>query len=111
LFGRVECSDDGSGIPYFVRVIHPKKGEVATAYASQDGDYSVDYQHRGKPLLYTVELASDEAFSDVVASTAVELDKIGWWEVTFLANRCGSFKEYWKASVLYGDGRHKKRKK
>jgi len=111
LFGRVECSDDDSGLAYFVRLIHPKKGVVANTAAGQAGDFAVAYEHKGRPLMYTVELASDEAFTDIVTSTDLELDKTGWWEVTFSANRCGSFKEYWSASVLYGDGRHKKRKK
>jgi hypothetical protein len=111
LFGRVECSDDDSGIPYHVRLIHPRKGTVASADASHAGDFAVAYEHHGKPLMYTVELASDEAFNDIVHTTAVELSKTGWWEVTFSANRCGGFKEYWRATVVYGDRDHKKRKK
>ena len=110
LFGRVECSDDDSGIPYHIRLLHPKKGEVASGGANQEGNYAIAYEHKGRPLVYTVELASDEAFIDVVTSTQVELTKYGWWEVTFSAFQCGGFKEYWRASVFYGDGDHKKRR-
>ena len=84
---------------------------MANADAGHEGDFAIVYEHKGRPLLYTLELASDAAFTDIVNSAVVELDKYGWWEVTFSATRCGSFKEYWRSSVFYGDGRHKKRKK
>ena len=74
LFGRVECSDDDSGIPYHVRLIHPKNGVVARAEASHSGYFSMAYEHKGKPQLFTVELASDQFFAEIVTSTTVELD-------------------------------------
>ena len=54
-----------------------------------------------------MEVYSDAAFSNLVASTTLELQGNGWAEVNFWATGCDT-SPVWDSSVTYGKGRNRK---
>jgi hypothetical protein len=110
IFGRVSCADDGSGFEYYLDLLHPADGVVASTQAGEDGYYIFDYSHKGKPTTYTVNVYSDAGKLDLVSSADVIVQGNGWWEVSFTATDCGDVSlEQWTPSVTYGSGRYKKK--
>jgi hypothetical protein len=111
IFGQTWCADDESGFAYYLRLIHPKKGVVDTIQADGEGHFVFSYHHKGKPTDYTVEIASDAGFTEIVSSATVYLQGSGWYDVTFTATDCGELTEAWEAVVTYGKPPKKKRGK
>ena len=114
-FGGLICiKGDGGGVGSVVasddvdlELIGPGDSVVATAEADDEGHYIFDYQHKGKPTEYTVNLYEG---ATQVASAVVILQGNGWWEVSFTATDCGDeILELWTSSVMYGSGRYKKK--
>ena len=68
-----------------------------------------NYEHRGKLTTYTLEIASDAAFTDILSSANVDLGSNGWYDVTFSAtDRVGD--PIWESTVTYGESSKKKGK-
>jgi hypothetical protein len=107
LFGRVYCADDGNGLAYYLRLVHPKRGTVQDVQANAEGVYAFTYDHKGKLTTYTVEIASDAAFTDILSSANVDLGSNGWYEVTFSATDCAG-DPLWESTVTYGESSKKK---
>ena len=108
VFGRVSCADSGDGFGYYLDLVHPKNGRVASTQAGEEGYYIFDYRHSGKPATYTVNVYEDADMNVLVDSAEVILQGNGWWEVSFTATDCGEAEEAWTASVTYGSGRYRK---
>jgi hypothetical protein len=108
VFGRVSCDDNGEGFAYYLDLVHPADGVVASTQADDEGHYIFDYRHHGKPTTYTLKVYSDAAKEMLVSSADVILQGNGWWEVSFTATDCGGVEEEWTTSVTYGSGRYKK---
>ena len=109
VFGRVSCADDGTGFEYYLDLVHPADGVVASTQAGEEGYYVFEHRHKGKPTTYTVNVYSDAGKLDLVSSADVILQGNGWWEVSFTATDCGDAEEAWTPSVTYGGGRYKKK--
>ena len=75
--------------------------------ANAEGFFVFNYVHRGKQRTYTVEIASDAAFADILSSAHVDLGSNGWYEVTFSATECAG-DPLWESTVTYGEADPKK---
>jgi hypothetical protein len=102
MFGRVSCSDDNSGLPYRLKLVHPSLGVVDTAKADAEGHYGFTWAHRGKPVGYTVELYSQG--STLMDTALVVLKGNGWWELNFSASNCALDEPTWESTLNYGSG-------
>ncbi len=57
IFGLVFTSvDDEPVVGAIVELVHPENGVVATAETDDDGFYLMQYKHKGKPTVYTIQL-------------------------------------------------------
>jgi hypothetical protein len=109
IFGRISCADNGQPFAYYLDLVRPGVGVLASTQADDEGHYIFDYRHKGKPTMYLVELYEDLERENLLATAEVILQGNGWWEVSFMATDCGDEElELWTPSVTYGGGRYKK---
>ena len=109
LFGRAYCADNGTGFAYYLRLVHPKKGVVEEVQATSEGNFVFTHSHKGKQTSYTIEIATDAGFTDIVNSAEVNLGSSGWYDVSFSATDCAGI-PVWDSTVTYGESSRKKGK-
>jgi hypothetical protein len=70
VYGVVEISsaEEGvAGVP--LSLIHPTNGVVATGETDEDGYYLIEYKHKGKATIYTVQLEDGSQLKGAVTLT------------------------------------------
>ena len=92
-----------------MRLVHPKKGVVEEVQATSEGNFVFTHSHKGKQTSYTIEIATDAGFTDIVNSAEVNLGSSGWYDVSFSATDCAGI-PVWDSTVTYGESSRKKGK-
>jgi len=111
--GRVFCADTDAGFEdYFVQLVHPYNDTVSINKVDSEGYYALQYSHRGKPTVYTVEVHDAEG---LVITQDVELQGgSGMIQINFSATDCEpphTPDEYvWSSTVKYLKGNNKNSK-
>jgi hypothetical protein len=109
--GNVSCTDPGSDIGLFagyrLKLVHPVYGAVSANIVDGEGDYVLQYTHKGKPTVYTVDVY-DNIGSNPIVTTNVELqggnDLI---QIDFSATNCDS-SPLWNSTIHYLKGKNNK---
>ena len=106
-FGRVYCSDTGSGYEsYYLELVRDSSGEIVSeALTDEDGFNTLPYKHKGRPSQYTVNLYDDQDKTTLLHSQVIELQGNGWVEIQF--DGC----PVWSSTAEYGKGRNKGKSK
>ncbi len=87
VFGLVTGVEDATEI--LVELIHPEDGVVATATPDEDGYYLLNYKHKGRPTIYTVQVSVEDEMGNVTilsSEGAVRLKGNGFGEASYDAD-------------------------